>query len=258
MKEIELKYGCNPNQKPGAHLHGKRSELPVEVLNGPPGLYKLYGCAQLLAAGTRPAPRDGQARCCQLQARLACRSGDRFPAFGRGQGALSSQTASSHPLPRPMPALAAPTGSVLRDWAALSEVCDETAASLLLPEVSDGIIAPGYTPGALEILRQKRKGGYNVVKIDPDYEPKSAEQREHLRHPLEQGYNSLPITRECLGNIVTKNKAPNGQRRGRPASRAHHAQVHAVKLRLLCPGGTDRRRRRRPAEPHPLHPSRRR
>ena len=75
-----------------------------------------------------------------------------------------------------------------------------------MPEVSDGIIAPGYTPKALEILRTKRKGGYNVVRIDPDYEPREIVQRDIFGIRFEQGYNSLPITRECLGNIVTRNK----------------------------------------------------
>ena len=89
---------------------------------------------------------------------------------------------------------------------AFESTCDETAARLLLPEVSDGIIAPDYTPGALEILRQKRKGGYNVVRIDPDYEPQHQERRDIFGIRFEQGYNSLPITRDCLSNIVTKNR----------------------------------------------------
>ena len=92
------------------------------------------------------------------------------------------------------------------DWAALSDTCDETAARLLLPEVSDGVIAPGYTPAALELLRQKRKGGYNVVRIDPDYEPAPQERRDIFGIRFEQGYNALPLTRDCLKNVVTANK----------------------------------------------------
>ena len=207
MKEIELKYGCNPNQKPAKIFMSDGGDLPVEVLNGRPGYINFMDALnswQLVRALRRATGRPAAASFKHVSPAGAALASpltdeDRRAFFAEGE---LSPIATAYARARGADRLCS-----YGDWAALSDVCDETAARLLLPEVSDGIIAPGYTPEALEVLRQKRKGGYNVVKIDPDYEPKPIEQRDIFGIRFEQGYNSLPITRECLGNIVTANKA---------------------------------------------------
>ena len=207
MKEIELKYGCNPNQKPAKIFMSDGGDLPVEVLNGRPGYINFMDALnswQLVRALRRATGRPAAASFKHVSPAGAALASpltdeDRRAFFAEGD---LSPIATAYARARGADRLCS-----YGDWAALSDVCDETAARLLLPEVSDGIIAPGYTPEALEVLRQKRKGGYNVVKIDPDYEPKPIEQRDIFGIRFEQGYNSLPITRECLGNIVTANKA---------------------------------------------------
>ena len=207
MKEIELKYGCNPNQKPAKIFMSDGGDLPVEVLNGRPGYINFMDALnswQLVRALRRATGRPAAASFKHVSPAGAALASpltdeDRRAFFAEGE---LSPIATAYARARGADRLCS-----YGDWAALSDACDETAARLLLPEVSDGIIAPGYTPEALEVLRQKRKGGYNVVKIDPDYEPKPIEQRDIFGIRFEQGYNSLPITRECLGNIVTANKA---------------------------------------------------
>ena len=207
MQEIELKYGCNPNQKPARIFMSDGGDLPVEVLNGRPGYINFMDALnswQLVRALRRATGRPAAASFKHVSPAGAALASpltdeDRRAFFAEGE---LSPIATAYARARGADRLCS-----YGDWAALSDVCDETAARLLLPEVSDGIIAPGYTPEALEILRQKRKGGYNVVKIDPDYEPKPIEQRDIFGIRFEQGYNSLPITRECLGNIVTANKS---------------------------------------------------
>ncbi len=206
MKEIELKYGCNPNQKPARLYMEDGSELPVEVLNGRPGYINFMDALNswqlvraLRAATGRPAAASFKHVSPAGAAIVRPLSDeDRLAFFAEGE---LSPVATAYARARGADRLCS-----YGDWAALSETCDETAARLLLPEVSDGIIAPDYTPGALEILRQKRRGNYNVVRIDPDYEPKPQERRDIFGIRFEQSYNSLPITRDCLTNIVTKNR----------------------------------------------------
>ena len=206
MREIELNYGCNPNQKPARIYMEDGSELPVEVLNGRPGYINFMDALnswQLVRALRRATGRPAAASFKHVSPAGAAIASpltdeDRRAFFAEGE---LSPVATAYARARGADRLCS-----YGDWAALSDTCDETAARLLLPEVSDGVIAPGYTPAALELLRQKRKGGYNVVRIDPDYEPAPQERRDIFGIRFEQGYNALPLTRDCLKNVVTANK----------------------------------------------------
>ena len=210
MKEFELKYGCNPNQKPARIFMEDGSELPITILCGRPGYINFLDAfnawqlvKELKAALGLPAVTsfkhvsptsaavgipltDALKRACfaddipELDASpLACayaraRGTDRMCSFG--------------------------------DWVALSDVCDVTTAKLIKREVSDGIIAPGYEPEALELLRSKRKGAYNIVQIDPDYAPAPVERKQVYGITFEQGRNNFEINASLLSNLVTKNK----------------------------------------------------
>ena len=205
MREIELKYGCNPNQKP-ARIYMEEGDLPLKVLNGRPGYINFMDALnswQLVRALRRATGRPAAASFKHVSPAGAAIASpltdeDRRAFFAEGE---LSPVATAYARARGADRLCS-----YGDWAALSDTCDETAARLLLPEVSDGVIAPGYTPAALELLRQKRKGGYNVVRIDPDYEPAPQERRDIFGIRFEQGYNALPLTRDCLKNVVTANK----------------------------------------------------
>ena len=206
MKEIELKYGCNPNQKPARIYMADGGELPVEVVNGRPGYINFMDALnswQLVRALKRATGKSAAASFKHVSPAGAAiarplSDEDRRAFFAEGD---LSPIATAYARARGADRLCS-----YGDWAALSDVCDAETARLLVPEVSDGIIAPGYTPEAVEILRTKRKGNYNVVRIDPDYEPAAVERRDIFGIRFEQGYNALPITRECLQNIVTANK----------------------------------------------------
>ncbi len=210
MKEFELKYGCNPNQKPARIYMKDGSDLPIEILSGRPGYINFldaFNSWQLVhelsaatgmpsatsfkhvsptsAAVANPLSRELKAACFVEDIEglddspLACayaraRGTDRMSSFG--------------------------------DWIALSDVCDKTTAQLIKREVSDGIIAPDYTPEALEILKTKRKGNYNIVKIDPSYVPSPVETKEVFGVTFEQGRNNFEINEALLSNVVTKNK----------------------------------------------------
>ena len=218
MKEFELKYGCNPNQKPARIYMDNGSELPIEILSGRPGYINFldaFNSWQLVrelkeatglpcatsfkhvsptsAACGLPLPEKLK-RACFVddiegldQSPLACayaraRGTDRMCSFG--------------------------------DWVALSDVCDVTTATLIKREVSDGIIAPGYEPEALEILKSKRNGNYNIVKIDPDYVPEEQEHKQVFGITFEQGRNNFKINNALLDEIVTENKdLPEAARR---------------------------------------------
>ncbi|MBE6568178.1 MAG: phosphoribosylaminoimidazolecarboxamide formyltransferase [Ruminococcaceae bacterium] len=210
MNELELKYGCNPNQKPSRIFMANGADLPIEVLNGRPGyinfldalnawqLVKELKAAIGLPAATSfkhvsptsaavgiPLPEKLK-RACFVddiegldESPLACayaraRGTDRLCSFG--------------------------------DWIALSDECDEVTARLIEREVSDGVIAPGYSPKALEILKAKRKGAYNVVKIDPSYVPEPIEHKQVYGITFEQGRNEVVIDEAMISNIVTENK----------------------------------------------------
>ncbi len=211
MKEFELKYGCNPNQKPAKIFMADGSELPIEILCGRPGYINFldaFNSWQLVkelkeATGLPSATSfkhvsptsaavgiplsDNLKRACFVddiegldESPLACayaraRGTDRMSSFG--------------------------------DWIALSDVCDATTAKIIKREISDGIIAPGYTDEALEILKTKKKGNYNIVKIDPDYIPAPVEHKDVFGITFEQGRNNFVINKELLSNIVTENKS---------------------------------------------------
>ena len=210
MKEFELKYGCNPNQKPAKIFMRNGSDLPIEILSGRPGYINFldaFNAWQLVrelreaiglpavtsfkhvsptSAAVGIPLTETLKRACFVDdikglddSPLACayaraRGTDRMCSFG--------------------------------DWVALSDVCDLTTAKLIQREVSDGIIAPGYEPEALEVLKTERKGNYNIVKIDPSYIPEPIEQKQVFGITFEQGRNNFKIGRELLANIVTENR----------------------------------------------------
>lgn len=207
MKELELKYGCNPNQKP-SRIFVENGELPIEVLNGRPGyinfmdafngwqLVKELKEATGLPAATSfkhvsPAGAAVGLPLTEIEKKiywvdeevelspLAC-------AYARARGADRM--------------------SSFGDFISLSDVCDVATALLIKPEVSDGVIAPGYEPEALEILKTKKKGNYNVIKIDPDYVPEKQERKQVFGITFEQGRNDMSIDEAFLGSIVTENK----------------------------------------------------
>ena len=205
MTELELKYGCNPNQKP-ARIFISRGELPIQVLNGRPGYinfldaFNAWQLARELkrmsglpaAASFKHVSPAGAAVAAPLS------EADRQMYF-TGEMELSP-TATAYVRARGADRLCS-----YGDWAALSDVCDETVARYLAQEVSDGIIAPGYTAEALAILKTKRKGGYNIVQIDPDYEPEELERKDVFGITFEQRRNDAPITPALLEHIVTQN-----------------------------------------------------
>ena len=215
MKELELKYGCNPNQKP-SRIFVENGELPIEVLNGKPGYINFLDAfngwqlvKELKEATGHPAATSfkhvspaGAAIGLPLSdvekkiywvddlgdlSPLAC-------AYARARGADRM--------------------SSFGDFISLSDVCDVDTASMIKREVSDGIIAPGYEPEALEILKTKKKGNYNIIQIDPAYKPDPIERKQVFGITFEQGRNEMPIDEEFLGKLVTENKdVPEDARR---------------------------------------------
>ena len=207
MKELELKYGCNPNQKP-SRIFVENGELPIEVLNGKPGYINFLDAfngwqlvKELKEATGHPAATSfkhvspaGAAIGLPLSdvekkiywvddlgdlSPLAC-------AYARARGADMM--------------------SSFGDFISLSDVCDVDTANMIKREVSDGVIAPGYEPEALEILKTKKKGNYNIIKIDPAYKPDPIERKQVFGITFEQGRNEMPIDEEFLGKLVTENK----------------------------------------------------
>ena len=210
MKDFELKYGCNPNQKPAKIYMQDGSELPIEILCGRPGYINFLDAfnswqlvKELKAALGLPAVTSfkhvsptSAAVGIPLSEKLkkACFVDD-------VEGLDASLLACAYARARGTDRMCS-----FGDWVALSDVCDVTTALLIRREVSDGIIAPGYEPEALEILKSKRKGNYNIVKIDPDYVPACRETKQVFGITFEQGRNDFEINRELLSNIVTENK----------------------------------------------------
>ena len=208
MKELELKYGCNPNQKPSRIYMADGSELPIQVLNGRPGYINFLDAfngwqlvSELKKATGLPAATSfkhvspaGAAVGLPLSDTLAKiywvdDLGELSPlacAYARARGADRM--------------------SSFGDFISLSDVCDVDTAKLIKREVSDGVIAPGYEPEALEILKSKKKGNYVVIQMDPDYVPDPLERKQVFGITFEQGRNDLKIDRELLANVVTKNK----------------------------------------------------
>jgi phosphoribosylaminoimidazolecarboxamide formyltransferase/IMP cyclohydrolase len=207
MQELSLKYGCNPNQKP-SRIFMTEGELPIRVLNGKPGYINFldaFNAWQLVrelkeATGWCAAASFKHVSPAGAALGYPLTQTDKAMYFVEAEGALSP-IACAYARARGADRLCS-----YGDWAALSDICDADTAHLLAVEVSDGVIAPGYTEEALNILKTKRKGNYNVVEIDPDYVPKPLEQRDVFGITFEQGHNDLKITREMLSNIVTENK----------------------------------------------------
>ncbi len=207
MQELALKYGCNPNQKP-SRIFMTEGELPIAVLNGKPGYinfldaFNSWQLVRELKAATGWAAAASFKHVSPAGAALGYPLSDTDKAmyFVEADHALSP-IACAYARARGADRLCS-----YGDWVALSDVCDADTANLLLHEVSDGIIAPGYTDEALEILKRKRKGGYNVVQIDPAYNPKPIERRDVFGVTFEQGHNDLTIDRALLQNIVTENQ----------------------------------------------------
>jgi len=206
MKESELKYGCNPNQKP-ARIFMDKGDLPIDVLNGKPGFINFLDALngyQLVrelreATGLPSAASFKHVSPAGAAVGLPLNEVDEKAFFTNGSSLSPLACAYAR-------ARGADRVCSYGDWVALSDICDAETAGLLAPEVSDGIIAPGYTQKALEILKAKRKGGYNVVKTDPDYVPRDAEFKDVYGVTFEQGRNNLKIDSSFLTNIVTKNK----------------------------------------------------
>ena len=210
MKEFELKYGCNPNQKPSKIYMHDGSELPIEILCGRPGYINFldaFNSWQLVK---------------ELKAALGLPAVTSFKHVSPTSAAVGiplSETLKKACFVDDIPGLdesplacayARARGTdrmcSFGDWVALSDVCDVTTALMIKREVSDGVIAPGYEPEALEILKSKRKGNYNIVRIDPDFVPDPIERKQVYGITFEQGRNNFEINRELLTNVVTANK----------------------------------------------------
>ena len=206
MNELELKYGCNPNQKPSRIFMREGGDLPLTVLNGKPGYINFldalnaWQLARELreAAGLPAAASFKHVSPAGAAVGLPLSETDRKLYFV-DPGADLSPIACAYIRARGADRLCS-----YGDWAALSDVCDAATANYLKAEVSDGIIAPGYTAEALEILKTKKKGGYNVVQIDPDYVPAPQEYKDVFGVTFQQGRNEYKIGPDLLANIVTK------------------------------------------------------
>ena len=206
MNELELKYGCTPNQKP-SRIFVENGELPIKVLNGKPGYINFLDAF------------NGWQLVCELKRATGLPAATSFkhvsPA-GAAVGLPLDETmrkiyfVGDQELSPLACAYARARGadrmSSFGDWISLSDVCDKSTALLIKPEVSDGVIAPGYTDEALEILKAKKKGGYNIVEIDPAYKPEPIERKQVFGITFEQGRNEFVIDEKLLENIVTENK----------------------------------------------------
>ncbi len=207
MKELELKYGCNPNQKP-SRIYMKSGELPIEVLNGKPGYINFMDAfnSWQLVKGLKAATGLPAAASFKHVSPAGAAVGTPLTELERQIYFVEPDAELSPVACAYIRARGADRLCSYGDWAALSDVCDAATAQYLKNEVSDGIIAPGYTDEALAILKTKKKGNYNVVRIDPDYVPAPDEHRDIFGITFEQGYNDLAITREMFQNIVTDAK----------------------------------------------------
>lgn len=208
MEKLELKYGCNPNQKPACIFVNDGRALPVEVLNGRPGYINFMDALnswQLVKELKKAAGLPAAASFKHVSPAGAA-VGYELTELERAMYFVDKNAELSPAACAYIRARGTDRLCSYGDWAALSDVCDEPTAAYLRDEVSDGIIAPGYTPGALEILKTKKKGGYNVVRIDPDYVPAPIEHKDVFGITFEQGRNEYEITAGMFTNIVTANK----------------------------------------------------
>ena len=210
MNEFELKYGCNPNQKPAKIYMKDGSELPIEILSGRPGYINFldaFNSWQLVkeikeATGMVAATSFKHVSPTSAAVGLPLSDALKKACFVDDIEDLdSSPLACAYARARGTDRM-----SSFGDWIALSDVCDLKTAELIKREVSDGIIAPGYDDDALEVLKSKRKGNYNIVKIDPDYVPNVQETKDVFGITFEQGRNNFEINAALLENVVTANK----------------------------------------------------
>ena len=206
--EIELKYGCNPNQKP-SRIFMENGELPLEVLNGKPGYINFLDAL------------NSWQLVCELKKATGMPAAASFkhvsPASAAIGNPLTDVLRKIYFVPADMElsplacayarARGADRMSSFGDFIALSDTCDAATAQLIRHEVSDGVIAPGYTDEALAILKEKRKGGYNIIKIDPNYVPAETERKQVFGITFEQGRQALEINNDMIANVVTANKA---------------------------------------------------
>lgn len=209
MKELELKYGCNPNQKPSKIFMADGSDLPIRVLNGKPGYINFLDAfngwqlvRELKAATGLPAATSFK-HVSPAGAAVGLPLTDvekKIYWIGEDKGEMSPLACAY------ARARGADRMSSFGDFISLSDICDKDTALLIKPEVSDGVIAPGYTEEALAILTAKKGGNYNVIEIDPEYVPDPVEHKQVFGVTFEQGRNELKIDREFLGNVVTENK----------------------------------------------------
>jgi len=208
MNELELKYGCNPNQKPSRIFMEDGSDLPIRVLNGKPGYINFldaFNGWQLVkelkqATGLPAATSFKHVSPAGAAVGLPLNDVEK-QIYWVDDSIEMTPLANAYARAR-----GADRMSSFGDFISLSDVCDKATALLIKKEVSDGVIAPGYEPEALEILKAKKKGGYNVIEIDPSYVPAPIEHKQVYGITFEQGRNELKIDRDFLGNIVTENK----------------------------------------------------
>ena len=208
MKKLELKYGCNPNQKPASITVNDGRDLPLEVLNGKPGYINFMDALnswQLVkelkeATGLPAAASFKHVSPAGAAVGLPLSETDKAIYFVNADAELTPLACAY------IRARGADRLCSYGDWAALSDTCDAATAAYLKPEVSDGVIAPDYTPEALEILKAKKKGNYNIVKIDPNYVPAVQEHKDVFGITFEQGRNNFKIDESLLANLVTENK----------------------------------------------------
>ena len=207
MNELELKYGCNPNQKPAKIFMKDGSDLPVKVLNGRPGFINFLDALNSWQLVKELKEATGMPSAASFKHVSPAGAAVGLPLSETEKKIYFVEQDELSPIACAyIRARGADRLSSYGDWAALSEPCDAATASYLKAEVSDGIIAPGYTPEALEILKTKKKGGYNVVEIDPDYVPQAQELKDVFGITFEQGHNNFKIDEALLENIVTDNK----------------------------------------------------
>ena len=210
MKEFELKYGCNPNQKPAKIFMADGGDLPIKILNGRPGYinfldaFNSWQLVKELKEATGLVAVTSFKHVSPTSAAVGIPLSDTLKKacfVDDVKGLDDSPLASAYARARGTDRMCS-----FGDWVALSDVCDATTAAMIKREVSDGIIAPGYEPEALEILKSKRKGNYNIVEIDPGFVPDPVERKQVYGITFEQGRNNFKIDRALLSNIVTKNK----------------------------------------------------
>ncbi len=210
MKEFELKYGCNPNQKPSKIYMHDGSELPIEILNGRPGYinfldaFNSWQLVKELKEALGMCAATSFKHVSPTSAAVGVKMSDELKKacfVDDVEGLDESPLATAYARARGTDRM-----SSFGDWIALSDKCDVTCAKLIAREVSDGVIAPDYDPEALEILKAKKKGAYNIVKIDPDFVPAPIECKQVYGITFEQGRNNFEINRALLEDIVTDNK----------------------------------------------------